>query len=237
MFNRKNIYKTKSKETENTLFLYNSNNDADFGEYFADLTVSTGDSCCDSHALFRPFAYDVLSTLFDNTPTVATVFYDEKTIKEKRLFQRMRITTEFEVGGYPDEIIRYINKNNVKCNYINCIFQERHLGNTHNRKALRIFNENTDAAYVHNVFESNDIEKGSVHLNLSIESWEPGITASDMNIEENILAENTLLCISLDEWNTRMTFIINKNIYSIEKLISILTKISEKHGKKLEVQL
>lgn len=237
MFNRKNIYKTKPKKNGNTLFLYNSNNDANYSENFTDFTVSTGDSCCDSHASFRPFAYDVLSTLFDNTPTIATVFYDEEMVKEKRLFQKMRITTEFEVGGYPDKIIHYINENNIKCNYITCIFQERHSGNIHNRKVLRVFNENTDAAYVHNVFESNDIEKGSIHLNLSIESWEPGITASDMNIEENILAENTLLCISLDEWNTRMRFIINKNIYSIEKLINILTEISEKHGKKLEVQL
>lgn len=226
---------TRPPEAENTLYLYieNKNEDSEYISY----CLSQWDMDERDYDFFMPFFCDVTENLFHSLTAVTSFCYSVSEHSEKRK-KRSDTLPEFKTDGYTDKILDYIGTHpDCLCRFWNKEHLLKYRRKTKTGKFLYVAKENITArfikeAYIDTFYETYDHD----WFFLSFDGFTPGVFDITRYIGDS---DSILPCIraEYDSSHSALNIDIAKERYPIDKLINKITELTEKHGKKLEVQL
>lgn len=238
MFKRKpKLELTPPPKAENTLYLY-VENDNDGSEYIS-YRLSQWDMDERNYDFFMPFFCDAVESLFYSLIAVTSFCYSVSE-HSKKWKNRNDTLTEFKTDGYTDKILDYIGTHpDCLCRF----WKKEHLLK-YRRKTkigdfLYVAKENITAhfikeAYIDTFYETH----GHDWFYLSFDGFPYEISDIERYITDNESEQiSPRIRIEYDSTHSALNIDILKKSNLTEKFTNIITKVIEKHGKKLEVQL
>lgn len=240
---RKKPINTDSFEDENKIcvseFKYDKDRLIIYGDIndliFLDI-INYSKGCC-NYSHFKPFVYELCAELFVGVPTIASVFGFDL-IETKKPFHRKPVYAESSGVNYARDIINSLNERDYSCTYR--LMPDKSLGDkAFLRKVLNVFCPETSREYIYDIYEKNDvlISDNALHMDLYIMSGIPDFQPEDAFSDTNELKNEIRASVELDNWESKLMLLFSAKYYSLEQMLELIKRITDKLSMNLEVTL